>query len=160
MIIDESPNLEIFGVYDRGVPNKERIVLHVNRVTNLAEYFVVLGIRAPLSANLVLPIEDHSLWLGSTYIEVPSWIFIFTGYGKAATSQETHTGQPVHTLYWKKPQVVLTHNDIVPALLHVDSVQIGNKPNKSVADILKPQDNPRMSDFSQLLKQLGENKLP
>jgi len=153
IMILPSPNIEIFGVYDRGVPNLERVVLRVSRPTNLAEYLMIMGVRAPLAVDMIYPIADQSLWLGAIVIECPSWVFIFTGTGKAGVSQEKNTGQPLHTLYWNRAHVMLAHNDVVPALVHIDSIDIGNKPNKSLADIAKSQDNDSAS-LAQLMASL------
>jgi hypothetical protein len=151
MILDTpTPDLDIFGVYDRSIPNRERIVIRVNHPANLAEYFLVLGVRGPVGADLIVPIPDQSLWLGATFVQVPSWIFVYTGSGKTGISQEKHTGEPVHTLYWNKEQVALIHDDVVPALIRVATVQIGNKPNKSLEDVGKPQDG----DLAIMLKRL------
>lgn len=152
------PDLEIFGVYDRGVPNLERIALRVNQPTNLSTYFLILGIRAPLGVDMVYPIQDQSLWLGSIFIEVPSWIFIYTGNGTTSVSKEIHTGDPVHTLYWKKPNIIFDHNDIVPALFHFDYVEIGNKPNKSIDTRLEQKDNGVLSELSKMFAKSLENK--
>ena len=141
------PDIQIFGVYDRGVPNTERIVLRVNRPMNLATYFLILGLRGSLGADIVIPIPDNSLWLGATSINVPSWIFIFTGCGITGISQEVHSKDPLHSLYWNRQNVMLTHDDIVPALIHVDSVEIGNKPNKTLADMTNQQNNDAISDL-------------
>lgn len=151
------PDIQIFGVYDRGVPNLERIVLRVNRTTNLAYYFLVLGYRGPVGADTVIPIPDQSLWLGSTYIEAPSWVFIYTGSGNSGISQEKQTKEPLHSLYWNRPQVILTHDDIVPALMHVDFVQIGNKPNLTLADTTKQQGTNEFSEFLRMLGKVAES---
>lgn len=150
-MILELPDLQIFGIYDRGLPNKERIVLRVNQPVNLAEYFLILGFRGSMGANVIVPITDHSLWLGSNFINVPGWVFIFTGSGNAGLSQEMHTKEPVHTLYWNRPQVLLEHNDIIPALIHIDYVDIGNQPNKTLPDLSKKPENTALSDFFKLM---------
>jgi hypothetical protein len=150
---DMLPDIQIFGVYDRGVPNLERVVLRVNRSTNLSQYMLVLGYRGHAGADTVLPIPDQSLWLGSTIIEAPSWIFIYTGSGNAGISQEKQTKEPLHSLYWNKPQVMLTHDDIVPALLHIDYVQIGNKPNLTLADTAQQKKDVEVPAFMRMLEQ-------
>lgn len=154
-MIEVIPDIQIFGVYDRGAPNTERIVLRVNRPMNLASYFLILGFRGPMGVNVVIPIPDSSLWLGATSINVPSWIFVFTGNGKTSISQEVHSKDPVHCLYWNRPNVVLTHDDIVPALIHVDSIEIGNKPNKTLADVTNQQNSDINSDLMRLFNTHG-----
>lgn len=153
MIPNLFPDLQIFGVYDRGLPNLERIVLRVNQNTNLSQYFIVLGYRGHLGVDTVLPIQDQFLWLGSNVIESPAWVFIYTGSGSPVITHEKHTKEPLHSLYWNKPNVVLAHNDIVPALLHVDSVQIGNKSNLTLADTPKQKSGDNFVEFLRLLEQ-------
>jgi len=43
---------------------------------------------------------------------------------------------------------MLIHDDIVPALIHIDYVQIGNKPNRTLADIASQESD---NDFSRFL---------
>lgn len=151
------PDLEIFGVYDSGIPNMERIVIRVNRPTNLAEYFLILGVRGPLGMDMIFPIPDQSFWLGATTIDIPGWIFIFTGSGKNGFSLEQHTSEPLYTMYWNKKQVALTHADIVPAIIHINHVQIGNYPNKSLNDFTTPKDDPGLSAIQQFLSKINES---
>lgn len=151
---DLTPDLQIFGVYDRGIPNSERIVLRVNSPVNLGQYILVLGYRGHAGADTVLPIPDQSLWLGSTYIEAPAWVFIFTGNGQPGITHEKNTHEPLHSIYWNKPNIVLTHDDIVPALLHVDFVQIGNKPNMSLTDVAEKK---KSVDLTGLLQYFQES---
>ena len=138
MSILPSP-IEIFGTYDRGVPNQERIVLRVNEPLLLSPYFVFLGIKAPLNLDRVIPIPDQFLWLGETNVQVPGWVFIYTGSGQPTISQESNTKDPIHCLYWNKTSVVFTSDEIVPALAQIGWVELGNKPNKSLADLNRPK---------------------
>lgn len=129
-----APELEIFGVYDRGVPNLERIVLRANVAVNLRYYAVLLGYKAPY--DTVYPIADQFLWLGAINIEVPSWVFIYTGLGTPGISQEQHTKDPIHALYWNKPQVIFSNADVVPALIRMDHIEIGNKEPRTVQSLI------------------------
>lgn len=131
----ESPQLEIFGVYDRGIPNAERIVLRANRAVDLTNYAVLLGFD---QNNSVFPFTDNFLWLGAKTLSVPSWVFIYTGQGKESVSQEIHTKDPVHALYWEKPTIILSNPQIVPVLVQLANVIIGNTPAKTVADLTSP----------------------
>ena len=155
MMYDELPPLEIFGTYDRSTPNSERIVLRANQPVNLAEYFLILGLRAPLEANYVYPIPDQSIWLGPTAIEMPSWVFVYTGNGTNSVSKEKHTGDPIFTVFWNRSEVILTHDDIIPTLLHFDRVEIGNKPNKKLQD--KKEDGTTALDIQERLAKLLES---
>jgi len=136
-MIFEAPILDIFGTYDRGVPNAERIVLHANGPINLAEFGIILGLQTP-TGNDAWPLRDQFLWLGSVLIQTPSWVFIYTGKGRYGVSQETHTKEPVHNIYWEKPTTILDNNGVIPILLHLNQILLGNKPNKYIEN-LQPQ---------------------
>jgi hypothetical protein len=150
-MILESPALEIFGIYDRGVPNSERIVLYANQTVDLVNYFIIIGLRGQLGVDKIIPIPDQFLWLGQNTIQASGWIFIFTGPGKQSITKEINTNEPLLNLYWNKPDVILGHNDLVPALVRADFVQIGNKPNKSISE-LNNQKNNQLVNLMELLK--------
>ena len=124
--------LQIFGVYDRGVPNAERIVLRPLIALDLANYALTLGVRTPRGA---WPTTDHYFWLGSYLIEPPSWIFVYTGPGRPKVTHESQTKEPVHVMHWNKPEVVFQNPDVVPVLLRFDGLQIGSQPPRSVSDV-------------------------
>ncbi len=131
----ELENLEIFGVYDRGVPNSERIVLRANGPVDLSWYCLLLGIAG--AEESLIPIRDEFLWLGRRTMESPGWVFVFTGAGQEGISQEKFTKDPIHMVYWHKPNVILENKEIIPALIMISSVQVGNKPSKSMNDLLE-----------------------
>lgn len=124
------PDIEIFGTYDRGVANKERVVLRVTAPIRLSNYFLFLGYTNPSYPNNVWPINDQFLWLNDTIMQVPGWIFVYTGKGAPSITQETITKQPAQSLYWNKDNVVLTDPNVTPTLACFSTLEIGNKPNK------------------------------
>ena len=149
--------LEIFGTYDRGVPNLERIVLRANQPLKLSPYCLLIGFH--VEGKALFPIPDQFLWLGSLQLEVPSWIFVYTGPGEPGISQEAHTKDPVHTIYWGKESVLFGNPEIVPGLIRVESVEIDNKPPRSVQELIKKAEEPT-TDLAQLLAYLATNPSP
>jgi hypothetical protein len=123
MLLEQIEDLELFGVYDRGVPNAERIVLRANAIVNLGCYAVGLGVKS--ENGMASPIPDQFLWLGEMYVDKGAWVFIFTGKGTPALTKELNTGGPMHVMYWHKDAVVLTHDLIVPMLYRFDGVRVG-----------------------------------
>lgn len=150
--------LQIFGIYDRGVPNSERIVLYANGPINLSLYGLILGVKTP-AGDSIFPIPDQFLWLGNTQLQTPGWVFVFTGPGAQGMSQETITKQPIHVLYWGKTGTVLNDPTVLPALVRFDNIEIGNQPNKDVAQLLTPKDKPTQDDFyAELLSHFAQPK--
>ena len=144
-----SPILEIFGVYDRGIPNLERIVLRANGPVNLSEFAIVLGFVG--GTNNIYPLVDQFMWLGDIELHIQSWVFIFTGPGKPGVSQEVNTKEPLHSIFWNKPNVIFGNPDLVPALVQLGPVLIGNRPNRSIADLKKQEPPISASDFMKLM---------
>lgn len=132
------PNLEIFGVYDRGVPNSERVVLRSNSHVDLSQFFIFLGVKVPLRSDMVFPIPDEFLWLGRGIIDPNTWVFVYTGRGEPGITTEITTKEPVKSLYWNKNSVVLDNVEVVPVLSNFGSFLIGNKPNRSTVELKKP----------------------
>ncbi|ACT50263.1 hypothetical protein [Methylovorus glucosotrophus] len=126
--------IEIFGVYDRGVPNKERVVLRVTQTLNLANYFLIVGLA---HENNIWPFNDSFLWLTNIEVVGPAWVFIYTGKGTPRVELEMNTKQPLHALYWGKEKVIFD-KDISPALVSFGPVEIGNKPSKDLSMVLTP----------------------
>lgn len=151
--------LEIFGVYDRGVPNLERIVLRSTGQADLRSYYMMLGARVPLSSDRILPLPDQCLWLGERVVAPNSWVFVYTGSGTDIVTTENHTKQPLQAIFWHKPSVVLSNPDVIPFLVTSAYLEIGNRPNKSVADI---QSNAQELDSSvnQFAKLLADMQKP
>src|SRR5665213_3607696 len=69
--------LSLFGLYEPGVPGKERIVLRPTESVNLAQFGIMLGWK--LANGNVVPINDNFFWFREMIAVTPSWIIIFTG---------------------------------------------------------------------------------
>lgn len=135
LIIDE---LSIIGVYDRGIANKERIVLRPTIKLNLGYYALVLGIKA--GEGYARPINDHFLWLGScglAPIEIapPSWLFIYTGPGEFNEATNGYTKEKAYVMHWGKDTTILADDSIVPVLICINSVAVGETPPMPVYDL-------------------------
>ena len=53
MIVNNITELTLKGVYDRGVPNQERIVIISNETVNLGKYGLMIGVRS--TGNTAFP---------------------------------------------------------------------------------------------------------
>jgi hypothetical protein len=130
--------IELFGVYDRAVGGKERIVLRVNEWVSLARYAIVLGV--PAAEGGILPFRDSFYWLGAREMRVPGWVFVYTGSGNEGTGKESATGDPVQALYWGRPQVVFTSSLVLPALIEISGADIWTR-DRGVGEIEAPSRN-------------------
>ena len=115
------PDLELFGIYDRGIPNKERIALKVNARVNTGDYALILGVAG--ANGTILPARDQFLWLGRTIVDI-GWVFVFTGPGDPVVTTEVNTKEPMHAIYWGKPNVMFTIPEARAALVRLGPIQV------------------------------------
>ena len=148
--------LEVFGIYDRGIANHERIAIRVNRPVTISNYALLMGVESE-GGNLV-PFRDHFLWLGHHTFDVPSWIFVYTGEGTQKISQETHTKDPVLTLYWNHPNVMFSDSKTTIGLIYIPGYQKSPQIPKPATDaVITDQRNTSELVLQQLSKLLEES---
>jgi len=115
--------LDYWGVYDRGVPNKERIIFKPRVRVNLTSFMIVTGIQKPENGvNALQPFYDNAFWFPDVVIDPPTWVFIFTGPGTPTVSTEQYTGAPLHVLYWGRKATIFTTPNIVPVIMRHDGI--------------------------------------
>ena len=122
MIVGDITELRVEGIYDRGVPNKERVVLRVNTIINMGQFGLFLGVRQQQGA--AFPIRDNFFWFGDGYVAAGDWIFVYTGPGEARTSELPGSTQKLYSLHWGRQNTILSSPEIVPFLFRMDAVDI------------------------------------
>lgn len=122
MIVESIFELRVVGVYDRGNPNQERIVIVANEVVNMGQFGLILGIRQ--QKGFAVPIRDNFYWFGDGYVFKGDWIFVYTGPGEARTAELPGATGKLYSLHWGRANTILTHPEIVPILLRVDGVDV------------------------------------
>lgn len=125
MILQDLTEMNIVGVYDRGVPNQERIVINVRQTLNLGQYGVMLGIKA--TDGFAFPVRDNLFWFGDGLVFQGDWLFIYTGPGQARTSPVPNTSETLYSIHWGRPTTILNAKELVPILFRVDAVQVTNE---------------------------------
>ena len=122
MIVGDITELRVEGIYDRGVPNKERVVLRVNTIISMGQFGLILGIRQ--QQRTAFPIRDNFFWFGDGYVAAGDWIFVYTGPGEARTSELPGSTQKLYSLHWGRQNTILSSPEIVPFLFRMDAVDI------------------------------------
>lgn len=116
--------LEMVGVYSPGIPNQERIYLKANFDLNLGEYFIVTGWQ--ITNDFAIPLNLDVFWLGNLSVSAGTWVVIYTGPGEQKITRLT-TGEPALVLHWGKQTTVFTLPQVVPVLIHIDAVKVGQQ---------------------------------
>ena len=126
MILPTISELFVHGAFDRGVVNKERIILQANQTVNLGQFGLMLGYKA--ADGLANPYNDHLFWFGDALVQKGDWIFLYTGPGEPRVDDAFSEGNKIYSLHWGRPTTILAHSDITPILFRVDSVQLAPPP--------------------------------
>lgn len=124
MIVGLIQEITVYDVFDRGVPNQERIVLRINETLNLGRYGLMLGIRAENGS--AFPLRDNLLWFGDAIVNRGDWLFVYTGPGEPKASPVPNGQENMYSIHWGRPHVILHNRDVVPILFRVDAVQVPN----------------------------------
>ncbi len=120
MILPTIFEMSLVGVFDRGVPNRERIVLRPTDKVNLHEFFLVLAVR--LDNGMVMPIHNQAFWFPDIELAPPGWIVVYTGPGTSTRTTIPESGQPAHTFHWGNKQTVLNRPEVVPILFSLGGI--------------------------------------
>lgn len=124
MIFNDIFELEMVGVVDRGVPNKERIVFRVTEDTDLGQFGIMLGVI--ITGGLARPIRDNLFWFGDGTVRKDDWIFVFTGTGKPNVSRISNTDNTIVSVFWGRKTVMLDSAMLVPVLFRINGVVVGD----------------------------------
>jgi hypothetical protein len=123
MILQDITELELIGVFERGEPNKERIVFRANDDVNLGQFGIMLGVN--LTGGFARPVRDNLFWFGDGVIKKDDWLFVFTSPGKPTSSPVPNSDNLLHSVFWGRKSVMLASAMIVPILFRIDAVIVG-----------------------------------
>lgn len=134
MIVSDIIELDTYSVFDRGLPNMERIAIYAKIPLNIGQYGLMIGIKA--DGGAAFPLKDHMFWFGDGYLNAGDWIFVYTGSGESRISNIPGGNAKIYSAYWGKPSTLFHAMELVPILFRVDAVYI-------------PQENPQLAPPSQ-----------
>lgn len=112
-------NLQLIGISDRGVANKERLEISVLVDTNLY-YYVVFDTRysTPLAVN---NIPELAFWFTSFPVKAGDRVVLFTGQGQQISIPVL--GQTIHYFFWGQPTTLWNNTGDCAVLLEISSWQ-------------------------------------
>ena len=114
------PNIDaliLAGVFDRGIPNKERIMIRVLKSTEMAQYGVLLGWNIEGQGAPTQPYNDNFYWFGDGVVQPNDTIFLYTGAGEPRKTTVEGTGTPAYVLHWGRPFTLFADSSIVPMVV-------------------------------------------
>jgi hypothetical protein len=112
--------MEILGVADRGVPNKERIILRPHFPIKLQNFILTLGILQ--ESGQVQMARGFIFYFDEIIAEPPSWVVVYTGPGTTEISKLPTTLETAYSFHWGQPHVLFTRQDTVPVVFRVSGI--------------------------------------
>jgi len=95
--------IEIVGIFDKGVPNNERITLKVLQDCNLMYYSV--GKTVYSGPNNISNALKEIFWFSPREVKSGDYIWLYTGNGSEHTHSNT-SGTTTHNFYWRLPKTI------------------------------------------------------
>lgn len=118
--------LVLVDVFDRGVPNMERVGLRATAAVEMRGYAMLIGVK--LASGDAIPLNDNFFWFGAGTINPNDWIFLYTTDGKGRKDPIPSSTNLLYSVFWSRPAVIFSNPDIVPILIRVDLARIGPTP--------------------------------
>lgn len=123
MMQGELDELVLFGVLDRGIPNLERVVIHVRDHVDMASFILLQGTLSP--GGGAIPTKDSMFWFGNGLLKRDDWIFVYTGSGLARTEKIEGGDADLVMLHWGRTQTMFHTPIVVPILARIDALKLG-----------------------------------
>ena len=127
-LLADIAELQLFGVFERGQPNKERVVLKPTITVDIGNYAVMVGARTPTAGNLIVPLRDHMFWFGSAFLTPNDWLFLYTGHGTPSRLPSPDQSGHLYICYWGHDQTIFHDAQIVPAVVRFNGIMIEARP--------------------------------
>jgi hypothetical protein len=111
--------LSIAGIFDRGVPNKERIGLTVAVEANLSFYGLLLTSYAP-GGQTISAGSISAYWFPPGIVKPGDFVIIYTGAGTNTTEQRQGGGTN-YFFHWGLPRTVFEKSEVCAVLFELAS---------------------------------------
>lgn len=126
MILSDILELKLFPIEDRGVPNRERVAIHVQETVNMGQFGIMVGF-ADIN-NTARPFLDNLFWFADSIVNRGDWIIIYTGNGNPTVIDWEEPGTKLYSLHWGRETTIFANSNIVPILFRINSVVVGTSP--------------------------------
>jgi len=126
MIVNSMTEISLYGIFDRGKANQERIVIRANETTNAGRFGIMVGVYQATTdeGGLATPIHDNLFWFGDGILNKDDWIVVYTGPGVPQHTKLSDSNEVAYVLHWGRTKTIFNTNLIVPILFSLDGVDI------------------------------------
>jgi hypothetical protein len=141
MFLPLTSDLIVNSVADRGIPNKERILLYSFSVIDLQNF--ILGIGYTADGRFVTPFRQYVYYFEDIVVPAKSWIFVYTGLGQKEVSKLPPPADEIVFIYhWGLPSVVFQQPEVVPILFRISEMNFAPKEQPLLSKPFKTTNSP------------------
>lgn len=120
--------LALVGVFDRGVPNMERVVIRALRATEMAQYAVIVGWNPLGPGTPARPLNNLYFWFGDGLVHTNETIFLYTGQGEPRKTTLAGTSDTAYVVHWGMETTLFADTRFVPIIMAMGQILIANPP--------------------------------
>ena len=113
--------LQVVGVADRGIANKERILLRPLISMNLQNFVLTLGVVAE-NATKILPLPNFVFFFEDIVVEAMSWVVVYTGPGESEVSRLPTTFEKAYSYHWGNSSTLFAGPLVLPVLFRITAI--------------------------------------
>jgi len=141
LVLPPTSDLSLRGAVDRGIPNKERILIYSFSVIDLMNF--ILGIGYTVDNKFVTPIRQYMYYFDDVIVPANSWIVVYTGPGQTQVSRLPPPGNDIAFIYhWGLPSVVFQQPEVVPILFRISEMNFAPKEQPLLSEPLETTNSP------------------
>jgi hypothetical protein len=133
MFLPPTSDLSLRGVADRGIPNRERILIYSFSVIDLQNF--ILGIGYTADDRVVTPFRQYVYYFDDVVVPAQSWIVVYTGPGQTQVSKLPPPGNEIAFIYhWGLSSVVFQQTEVVPILFRVSEMNFASREQPTLTE--------------------------
>jgi hypothetical protein len=130
IVLANVSELTLLGVADRGIANKERVILRANQDVDMSPFALLAGLNLGAAGrdNPTQPLNDHFFWFGDAVIDKGDFILVYSGQGDSVKTTLEGSDDPAYVLHWNKPTTLFARTLVVPVLVRIGAFSIVQPP--------------------------------
>jgi hypothetical protein len=107
-------------VLDRGIPNRERVVMRTLVGLELPSFILATAIYGV--NGLVLPFQNRVFFFDDRSVEAGNWIVVYTGAGITTESRLPTTHEKAYVFHWGHTGVIFSNPSTMPVLFRLSAL--------------------------------------
>lgn len=137
MLLLGIPELSLPEVADRGVANRERIIVRARQQIDMSQLGLLVCVHRTVNSQpTVAPFDDFFYWFGNLTVEPNDHVFIYTGPGTARKTTVEGTQIPAWVFHWNRSTTIFANSATVPVLFRVGAMNIAQTPQNQSQGLL------------------------